>query len=93
MASRRPAPCEMPNMPASSAALASPAADSGGSTALPDAFSAWRMTMTVVEFAVPQFHTAKTARLKATKAPIADSQIGVRNGRCCKRSRSRFMSP
>jgi hypothetical protein len=46
-----------------------------------------------VEFAVPQFHTAKMARLKATKAPIADSQIGVRNGRCCRLSRSRFMSP
>lgn len=80
MASRRPAPCVSPNIRVSSAALASPAADSGGSGAPTDSFSAWRITITTVELAVNQAQSAKTATAKTASAPMALSQIGIRNG-------------
>ena len=55
---------------------------SGGSVALTlKSFSACRMTMTVVELAVPQTHAANTAKLKPSSAASAVSQIGVKKGR------------
>jgi hypothetical protein len=69
-----------PKMRANSAALASPAEESGGSTETADSFSAWRITTTVVEFAVNQTHIVKSARLNIAKAAIADNQIGIKNG-------------
>jgi hypothetical protein len=71
-----------PNICASRAALASPAWVSGGSAVLTlKSFSAWRMTMTVVELAVSHTHDAKTAKPNAKTAAIAVNQIGVKNGR------------
>ncbi len=69
-----------PNMRASCAALASPAEESGGSTETPGSFSAWRITTTVVEFAVNHTHTVNIARLIIAKAAIPVNQIGIKNG-------------
>ena len=70
----------VPNMRASSAALASPAGESGGSTATPASFSAWRITTMVVELAVNHTHTVKSARLNIANAAIPVNQIGIKNG-------------
>ncbi len=80
MASRRAVLLGSPNIRASSAALASPASDSGGSGALMDSFSACRMTITTVEFAVNKIQSAKTATMKIAMAPMAVSQMGIKNG-------------
>ena len=80
MALMRPGPVS-PNMRASSAARACPAALKGGSAPVPIALSACRITITVVESARPQ---SKDAQLKTTAAASAASQIGVRNGRRCR---------
>ena len=79
-------------MLASSAARASPAGVSGGSVALTlKSFSACRMTMTVVEPAVPQTQAANPAKLKPSSTASAVSQIGVKKGRRWKLTWSFFM--
>ena len=43
------------------------------------------MTITVVEFAVNHTHAAQianSATMKTANAPMADNQIGVKNGLC-----------
>lgn len=83
MASMRPTSLASPNIRASRAALASPAADNGGSGALTDSFSACRITITVVELAVNHTQIAQSAMsatINAANAPMALSQIGIRNG-------------
>ena len=70
-------------MRTSSAALACPASDSAGSGVLTDSFSACRMTITTVEFAVNQTQSAiiaKTATLKVAIAPMPVSHMGIKNG-------------
>jgi hypothetical protein len=70
-------------MRTSSAALACPASDSSGSGALMASFSACRITITTVEFAVNHTQSAKTAKTatpKAAIAPMAVSHMGIKNG-------------
>src|ERR1700716_372162 len=79
-------------MRASNAARASPAGLNGGSVTLTlISFSAWRMTMTVVEPAVPHTQTAKTAKLEAKTTASAVNQIGVKKGRRWKLTWSLFI--
>ena len=55
-------------------------------------FSAWRMTMTVVEPAVIHTHAASIAKASAAAAKIAVSQIGIKKGRRWKLTWTCFMA-
>jgi hypothetical protein len=56
-------------------------------------FSAWRMTIKVVEPAVAHTHTATMAKPSTTAAVIAVNQIGVKKGRRWKLTWSFFVAP
>ena len=76
-----------PNMRASNAARASPAALNAGS-ALPSwTFSACRITMITVECAVISHQPATMSTAAPAMAVSASNQMGIKNGRRCCRAK------